>query len=70
MTLINQISIIISKGDYMAKLKYRTKLGDAVDNKLYKAFVELHNETDIQRSKLLDEALELLLKKYNKEIDK
>lgn len=48
------------------KLVNRRKLGDAIRNDLYDNLVEIHNETGIPRSKLLDKALELLSEKYNK----
>lgn len=51
------------------KLVNRTKLGDAVDNKLYENLVTLNKITKIPRSKLLDRALELLSKEYEKELN-
>lgn len=50
----------------MSKLVNRKKLGDAVDIKLYDKITELSKETMIPRSKLLDRAIELLLKEYDK----
>lgn len=50
------------------KLVNRTKLGDAVDNKLYENLVEIHKSTKIPRSKLLDRALELLSEEYKDKI--
>ena len=50
----------------MAGLINRKKLGNAVDKDLYDALDILHKETKIPKSKLLDEALELLLDKYTK----
>lgn len=48
----------------MAKLVNRTKIGAAVDNDLLKKFQELAALTRIPQSKLLDEAIEDLLTKY------
>lgn len=48
----------------MSKLVNRTKLGDAVKNELYDKITELSKKTQIPRSKLLDRAIELLLKEY------
>ena len=42
-------------------LKNRTPLGSAVDTKLYNELKELSNNTKVPMSKLLDEAIELLL---------
>jgi metal-responsive CopG/Arc/MetJ family transcriptional regulator len=44
----------------------RTRIGSSIDNKLYEDFKKLSAETRIPQSKLLDEAIEDLLKKYGK----
>lgn len=43
-------------------LKNRTPIGSAVDKKLYENLKNLSKETGVPISKLLDKALELLLK--------
>ena len=45
-------------------LKNRTRIGSAIDNELLRQLRDLSNETKIPQSKLLDEAIQLLLKKY------
>lgn len=50
------------------ELKNRIRISSSVDKKLYEVFEEIANETKIPKSKLYDIALELLAKKYNKEI--
>ena len=52
------------------KLVNRTKLGDAIDNNLYDKLNILKENTRIPRSKLLDEAVELLLEKYKDKLEK
>lgn len=47
------------------RLKNRTPLNNAVRNELYESLKKLSDETMIPMSKLLDEALEDLLKKRN-----
>lgn len=42
-------------------LKNRTPIGSAIDKKLYKKLKELSNNMKVPMSKLLDEAIELLL---------
>ena len=42
----------------------RTRLVSSLDNSLVKAFNELSKQTRIPKSRLLDEAVEDLLKKY------
>lgn len=54
----------------MSDLKNRTRIGNTVDNKLLKEFKSLSQETKIPMSKLLDEAIEDLLKKYQRYIKK
>lgn len=46
------------------ELVNRTKSGDAIDNKLLNELNKLKKITKVPRSKLLDEAIELLLEKY------
>ena len=50
------------------ELKNRIRISSSVDKKLYDVFEEIANETKIPKSKLYDMALELLAKKYNKQI--
>lgn len=50
------------------KLKNRTPLGLAVDKRLYEALNELQKETRIPKSRLLDEAIQLLLAKYGRQV--
>ena len=45
-------------------LKNRTKIGSAIDTKLYNKLKELSEKTRIPISKLLDEALSDLLEKH------
>ena len=45
-------------------LKNRIAFSNAIETKLYEAFNQLHKETKIPKSKLLDEAIALLLQKY------
>jgi len=47
-------------------LKNRTAISNAVDTMLYNKLKELSEETMIPMSKLLDKAIELVLKKYGK----
>lgn len=42
-------------------LKNRIPIGSAIDKKLYKKLKELSNNMKVPMSKLLDEAIELLL---------
>lgn len=46
-------------------LKNRTRIGSAIDTDLYIKLKKLSEETRIPISKLLDEALEDLIKKHN-----
>ena len=46
------------------ELVNRTKSGDAIDNKLLDELNKLKKITKVPRSKLLDEAIEILLEKY------
>ena len=45
-------------------LKNRSRIGSAIDTKLYNKLKDLSKKTRIPISKLLDEALELLLEKH------
>lgn len=47
-------------------LKNRTAISNAVDTALYNKLKELSEETMIPVSKLLDKAIELVLKEYGK----
>ncbi|RBP57160.1 ribbon-helix-helix protein [Alkalibaculum bacchi] len=47
-------------------LKNRVSFSNAIDKILYEKFDLLAQETRIPKSRLLDEAIELLLKKYDK----
>jgi hypothetical protein len=47
-------------------LKNRVAFSNAIDKALYEKFELLAQETRIPKSRLLDEAIQLLLKKYNK----
>jgi len=46
-------------------LKNRTRIGSAIDTELYNKLKELSENSRIPISKLLDEALEDLIKKHN-----
>lgn len=48
------------------KLKNRHRWSTTLDNKLYYALEELHQETFIPKTKLADKAVTLLLKEYGK----
>ena len=48
----------------MSDLKNRTRIGNTVNNDLLKRFKLLSKSTKIPMSKLLDEAIEDLIKKY------
>ena len=51
-------------------LKNRTPISNAIDNELLELFRALSKKTRIAQSKLLDEAIEDLLKKYEKPAEK
>ena len=51
-------------------LKNRTPISNAIDSKLWIKFQQLSKETRIPQSRLLDEAIELLLEKYSKPTEK
>lgn len=48
-------------------LKNRIAFSNAIEKSLYETFEELHKKTRIPKSKLFDEAVELLLEKYSKQ---
>lgn len=50
----------------MGDLRNRQRYTTSVDNELVEKFKELSTKTKIPQSKLLDEAIELVLKKYGK----
>ena len=52
------------------KLVTRTKFSNSLRNDLNHSLIALSKETDISKSKLLDQAIELLLKKHNFSITK
>jgi hypothetical protein len=52
------------------ELVNRTRFSNAIRNDLMVAFHELHKDTSIPMSKLLDDAIELLLEKHNRHIPK
>ena len=49
-------------------LKYRTRFTSSLKNELIPLFNQLATQTRIPKSRLLDEAIEDLLKKYSVEI--
>lgn len=50
----------------MSDLKNRKRYTNSINIELLKKFKVLSKETKIPQSRLLDEAIELILKKYNK----
>ncbi len=46
-------------------LKNRRRFSSQMDRETYEALEKLHLQTHIPKSKLLDEAVQLLLKKYS-----
>jgi len=54
----------------MGDLKKRQRYTNSVDNELVERFKKLSKETRIPQSKLLDEAIELILNKYGKPTNK
>jgi len=50
----------------MSDLKNRKRIGSAIDKELLERLQRLSKETRIPMSRLLDEAIEDLLKKYGK----
>ncbi|SHK36844.1 Ribbon-helix-helix domain-containing protein, partial [Anaerobranca californiensis DSM 14826] len=57
---------IILLGGVIMSLKNRIRIGSAIDKKLYEEIKMLSEKTRIPMSKLLDEAIEDLIKKYKK----
>lgn len=53
-----------------SKLVNRTRFSNSLRNDLMAQFEILHKETDIPKSKLLDQAIELLLEKQKSHIKK
>lgn len=53
------------KNSRQRELVNRTRVSTSIDTKLVERLEEVHKATKIPKSKLYDEALELLLKKYN-----
>lgn len=51
-----------------AKLVNRTKLVSSLDNELVEPFNALSKKTRVPKSRLIDEAIEDLLKKYEKRL--
>lgn len=51
-------------------LKYRKRFTSSLKNELVPLFDALSKETRIPKSRLLDEAIEDLLKKYHRDIPK
>lgn len=45
-------------------LKTRRAFSNAIDKDLFEAFEQLHKQTRIPKSKLLDEAIQMLIEKY------
>lgn len=53
----------------MTQLKTRKQFSSTVNTELLDKFNKLSDETMISKSKLLDKAISLLLKEYDKEVD-
>lgn len=51
-------------------LANRTAFSNAIDTALYQQLEELHRRTRIPKSKLMDEAIQLLLEKHARDSDK
>ena len=49
------------------QLKYRTRFTSSLRNELWEKFNKLSQETRLQKTTLMDEAVEDLLMKYHKE---
>ncbi|SPF51174.1 conserved hypothetical protein [Candidatus Desulfosporosinus infrequens] len=56
----------IIRGEEMGDLKNRQRYTTSLDNELVEKLKKLSEKTKIAQSKLLDEAIELVLKKYGK----
>jgi len=50
----------------MSDLKNRQRYTNSIDNSLIEKLKKLSSDTKIPQSKLLDEAIELVLRKYGK----
>ncbi|MBD1373837.1 ribbon-helix-helix domain-containing protein [Hazenella sp. IB182357] len=50
------------------RLKNRVPINNAIRTELKEALIDLSKETSISQSKLLDQAIELLLDKYDKPV--
>ena len=50
-------------------LKNRSSFASTLDNDLYRQFDELHKKTHIPKSRLFDEAIKDLLKKYDNKVN-
>ena len=55
---------MILLGGVIVSLKNRVRIGSAIDKKLYEEIKMISEKTRIPISKLLDEAIEDLVKKY------
>lgn len=51
---------------YDSGLRYRTRIGSAIDKDLHKKIQKLSKETGIPISRLLDKAIKLLLESYDR----
>lgn len=56
----------IKEYKYDSGLRYRTRIGSAIDIDLHKKLKLLSKETGIPISKLLDQAIKLILQNYDK----
>jgi len=63
MVLASIVNIIF--GGLQMSLKYRKKITTSIKNELVDNLNTLSEKTRIDKSKLFDEALEMLFKKYN-----
>ena len=45
-------------------LKNRRAFSNAIDKEFFEVFEQLHTQTRIPKSKLLDEAIQMLIEKY------
>lgn len=51
-------------------LTNRKAISNSIDKRLHELFIELHKNTGKHQSRLLDEAIYMLLLAYNQEVDK
>ena len=65
--MYNKIYEVIKMPD--PNLKYRTRFTSSLKNELIEPFNKLAEQTRITKTKLLDEAIEDLLKKHQKNAD-